>query len=94
MGEAASRTRLLPHPGPGGRVAGPGPAHPSAVDPGPSPGPELPAGPGLPACPAAVLLRHGARPAGAAAPEGHAGCGRAGQAEVEDGAAVVLVTVP
>lgn len=88
MAEAASQTHQRPRPGRqadrglGDRGAGPGPTNRCAGDSGPSPGPQRPAGPGLPPDPASVLLPHGARPAGAAAPKGHSGSRCAGEAEV------------
>lgn len=88
MGEDALRTPLHPHhklqAGLRKRRAQPDPC---SVHKGPSPGAELPAGPGCSACPASVLLHHGARSADAAAPEGHSGSGCAGEAEVEERAA-------
>lgn len=93
VGVAASQTPWLPHPDlqadprSGSRRAGPGPPNLHTVNSGPSKGTQLPAGPGLPPPPAPVLLHHGARPAGAAAPKGHSGSGCAGEAEV-DGLAV------
>lgn len=86
VGEAAPRAPRLPRPdlrgGPSG--AGAGPPDPRADSSGPNQGAQLPAGPGLAPAAAPVLLHHGARPAGAAAPEGHSGPGCAGEAEVEE----------
>lgn len=89
MGEAASRKPQLPHPDlqadPVLRNHQPRPSQaPSTFNPGPSQGPQLPKGPGLPPCPAPVFLHRGACPADAAAPEGHAGSGCAGEAEVKE----------
>lgn len=87
VGEAASQTPCLPrHELQAGYRrcrARPGPPDQYTVDSGPSQGTELPEGPGLPACPASVLLHRGARPAAAAAPEGRSGSRRAGDAELE-----------
>lgn len=95
VGEAASQTPRLSHPGlragHGNHRAGPGPPNADAVNAGPSQGPQFPAGPGLPPCPAPVLLHHGARPAAAAAPEGHSGSRCAGEAEVEESATLALI---
>lgn len=85
VGEAASQAPRLPPPAlQAGYRAGPTPPNPDSVNSGPSQGTQLPAGPGLPPCPAPVLLHHGARPAGAATPESHAGFRCAGEAEVEE----------
>lgn len=94
VGEAAPQTRRLPHPDLQAdpdlrsRRAGPGPPN---VDSGPSRGAQLPAGPGLPPYAAPVLLHHGARPAGATAPEGHAGSGSTGEAEVDELAPIFFI---
>lgn len=88
VGQTASSTPLLPcwdlHSG--FRRSGPGAG---AADPytdlsGQSQSAELPAGPGLSAGTARVLLHHGAQPAAAVAPEGLPDSGCAGEAQGEE----------
>lgn len=90
VGPAAPQKPHLPHPDlradPAATDLRTRPRRPNlhAVAPGTSQVPQLPAGAGLPPWPAPVLLRRGARPAYAEAPEGRSGSGRAGEAEVEE----------
>ena len=85
VGQATSSTPLLScwDLQAGFKSSGPaaGAADPYADVSGQGPGAELPAGPGLSAGTGPVLLHRGAQPAAAAAPEGVADSGCAGEAQ-------------
>lgn len=97
VGEPASQTPRLPHPGlqavqrPGNCQAGRGRSNPHTVGAGAGQSCQLQTGAGLPPWAAAGLLPRGTCPAAAAAAQGHAGSGCAGETKVEELAGVVLI---